>query len=341
LGVLSSGPTGAKHRRRPVIIIQLKGGDDMTQQLNRLLLAIDGSDMSSTVVDYAGAVFPKENTELVLYHVKSDIPESFWDIGKKPEFQARLSSIRSWSAEQQKTTDAFLEQARLSLMSAGFSDDAVTIKVQHKKSGVSRDILKEASGNYTAVVLGRTGISRLKDVILGSTAIRLIGKLLNTPLIVVGNTAPNGRVLIGYDGSAGAENAVRTVGRLALSPTVHVTVCHVIRTLGIYQIGPTPYAFPIDAAEWDEARRADIEPELNAAGKSLVKAGFSEKQVEVKTVVGESSRAAGLVQEANMGGYDTIAVGRRGITGLEDYFAGRVSKKVFQMAGQKTVWIVS
>lgn len=313
----------------------------MDKRLNRLLLAIDGSEMSTIVVNYAGAVFPKENTELVLYHVSTDIPDSFWDMGKRSEFQARLSSLRSWSAEQQKAIGIFLEKARAALVEAGFPRDAVTVKIQPKKSGISRDILKEASGDYTAVVLGRTGISRLKDVIVGSTAMRLIGKLTNTPLIVVGHAAVNGRVLIGYDGSPGAENAVRTVARLALSPTVLVTVCHVIRTLGIYQIGPTPYAFPIDESEWNEARRADIEPDLKTAAKSLVAAGFGPKQVEVKTVMGEASRAAGIVHEANTGGYDTIAVGRRGITGLEEFFAGRVSKKVFQMATQKTVWIVS
>jgi nucleotide-binding universal stress UspA family protein len=77
-----------------------------------------------------------------------------------------------------------------------------------------------------------------------------------------------------------------------------------------------------------------------ALGK-LEKIGFSRDRVTTKIVTGVASRAKAIVEEAKAGGYGTIVVGRRGLSRVEEFFMGRVSNKVIQLAKEMAVWVVS
>jgi nucleotide-binding universal stress UspA family protein len=73
----------------------------------------------------------------------------------------------------------------------------------------------------------------------------------------------------------------------------------------------------------------------------LEKAGVEGDRISTKIVTGAASRAKAIVEEAKNGGYGTIAVGRRGLSRVEECFMGRVSKKVIQLAQEMAVWVVS
>ena len=63
--------------------------------------------------------------------------------------------------------------------------------------------------------------------------------------------------------------------------------------------------------------------------------------MKTKLVTGARSRASGIIEEAEEGGYGTIVVGRRGMSGVEEFFMGSVSNKVLHLAKEMAVWIVS
>jgi nucleotide-binding universal stress UspA family protein len=46
------------------------------------------------------------------------------------------------------------------------------------------------------------------------------------------------------------------------------------------------------------------------------------------------------LEEARNNGYGTIVMGRRGISGVQEFFMGSVSSKVLQNATGMAVWIV-
>ena len=69
--------------------------------------------------------------------------------------------------------------------------------------------------------------------------------------------------------------------------------------------------------------------------------GIEGDRISTKIVTGVSSRAKAVVEEAKNGGYSTIVVGRRGLSRVEEFFMGRVSKKVMQLAQEMAVWVVS
>ena len=336
----------------------------------RILAAMDGSDQALNAIRYISGIFPPERTEVVLFHVNPDVPESFLDLekgdlGKDAVLHSTMANIISWSIQVKKEIDKFMERAHAILVEANFPPDAVKIKVQSRKVGIARDILKEsgmdiaggreipltesqysqevlpkeANENYDALIIGRTGMSKVHLVHIGSIANKLVGKTPHIPIAVVGGHPETGKVIIGFDGSEDAMRAVDCVGELMSSPQREAMVCHVIRPLNIH-LGIKKIFQPGEENRWAESKVKEIEPLLDEAAKRLVDVGFSPDRVHKEIQTGKKSRAKGIITRAAADGYGTIAIGRRGLTIVEEFFIGRVSTKVLHMAEEMAVWIV-
>jgi nucleotide-binding universal stress UspA family protein len=336
----------------------------------RILAAMDGSDQALNAVHYISGIFPPERTEVVLFHVNPDAPESFLDLekgdlGKDGVLHSTVENISSWSIHLKKEMDKFMERACSILVEANFPPDAVKIKVESRKVGIARDILKEsgidiaeghailltesqysqvvfpkeANEKYDALVIGRTGMSKVHLVHMGSIANKLVEKTQHIPIAVVGGHPETGKVIIAFDGSEDAMRAVDCVGELMSSAQREAMVSHVIRPLNIH-LGIKKIFQPGEEIRWAESKAKEIEPLLDEAAKRLVAAGFSPDRVRKEIQTGKKSRAKGIIARAAADGYGTIAVGRRGLTKDEEFYIGRVSTKVLHMADEMAVWIV-
>jgi len=82
-------------------------------------------------------------------------------------------------------------------------------------------------------------------------------------------------------------------------------------------------------------------PVFEDATNVLTEAGFKQNQITTKLISGVGSRAGTIVEEAKRKGCGTIAIGRRGVTTVEDFFMGRVSNKVINLARDMAVWVIN
>ncbi|HUU40909.1 MAG TPA: universal stress protein, partial [Desulfatiglandales bacterium] len=71
------------------------------------------------------------------------------------------------------------------LLKGGFKEENITVKAHPKKIGVARDIIKEANSGYDAIVLGRRGISGVKEFILGSVSQKVLHMARGVSVILV------------------------------------------------------------------------------------------------------------------------------------------------------------
>lgn len=315
----------------------------------RILVAVDGSEHALEAVRYVGKTLPPERAEIVMYHVITKVPESFWDMEQDPAFRYRLADIKAWENMQESLIREFFVKARQALREAGIPEQAVVEKVEERKTGIARDIIAEAGAGYDAVVLGRRGLSELKDLVLGSIAFKLLEKVCEIPVWIVGGKMQRGKVIVAMDTSEGAMHAVNHVASIVNgSPYFEVTLIHVVRGLDIFHqifekgIGETLQRDWIDRSEKElEETRKEIEPLFREARRRLVSAGMRPERIRDKVVKGRGSRAGTICDEAEQGAYDTIVVGRRGLSRVQEFFMGRVSNKVIQLAREKTVWVVS
>jgi len=293
-------------------------------------------------------ILPPDQMEIILFNVMTKIPESFWDLQKEPAFYHKIANIKAWEIQQEKIIKDFMESAGQLLVDAGFPKDSFSVNIHERQEGIARDIVIESRKNYSAVVLGRTGLSELKDLVLGSIANKLMERLTHVPIWIVGGSPQPGKLLISMDTSEWAMKAVDYVGSMLDGSESQVLLFHAVRGFDIFQRGHGKSFVPEHNKDWieraekelNEAGKA-IEPVFEEANQRLVGAGLSADKISNKVVTGVGSRAGAIVSEAQQGGFDTIVVGRRGLSRVQEFFMGRVSNKIIQMARKMAVWVVS
>ena len=90
----------------------------------------------------------------------------------------------------------------------------------------------------------------------------------------------------------------------------------------------------------EDAKREHVQTFINQARDALVMSGFSPKNVKVKIRKKKKGIAQDIMKEAKEGGYDTIVLGRRGLSGIKEFFMGSVSSKVVHSAEDMAVIVV-
>ena len=307
----------------------------------KILLAIDGYEQSMNAVRYAGAIFPSDQTEVVLYHVKVNLPESFMDLGKKSNDFYEEFPIKAWRVQQKKDVDRFMQTANEILLEDGFPAESIKTKVQAAEVGITRDILAESFQGFDAVVVGRNGINQLRDIVIGSVAAKLIEKTYHVPIIVVGGKPSPGKIIVAYDGSEKAEKAVDMVGSLLGRSNCSIKLCQAVRPLNLNLPEEKFIFLPKHESKWEVTIKKQITPSLKNAQKRLINAGLAPERLSYEILTGKLSRAGNIVEKAKKDDFGTIVIGRRGFTIVEEFTSGRVTRKVLDMSSKFAVWIIN
>ncbi|MFH1076784.1 MAG: universal stress protein [Pseudomonadota bacterium] len=307
------------------------------QKQKKILLSVDGSERAFDSVEYIGDMAPFRNMQVALYTVFSGIPVCYWDMEKQPKATTAIREVKEWEHNQRKIIREYIEKAGNALIDAGFSEKNISVNIHEREDGVARDIVKESQNNYCAVAIGRTGGSRLREIVLGSIALKLLEKMSFGPTLIVGGKKGfSEKALIALDGSEGAMRAVDFVGDMLSGSAFNISLLHIIR----WDIGFEGEAF-FTPQEHAEPHNPDVEMVFKDAIQRLVDKGIDSKDITTKIVSGVYSRAGAIVQEAAESGIGTIVVGRRGLSKVQEFFMGRVSNKVIQLAKKHAVWVVS
>ncbi|MFH1351543.1 MAG: universal stress protein [Pseudomonadota bacterium] len=307
----------------------------------KILLPVDGSGQSLEAVRYAAKVLSSKDLRIVLFHVMSEVPEIFYDLGKKRKPRQELINLEVWERRVKDLMDRFMSKARQLLIHAGVPDEGITIKIQDRKTGIARDIIAESAHDYEAVILGRTGVNKFEGFVIGGVANKLIEKLTHASLCVVGGRPKTGRILLSLDESESAMRAVNSIGKMMDSSKTKVTLFHVIRDFNIYQKRYEDLFSLTFEEEWIETGKNEMESLFKIYRTYLTKSGFTPGRITTKIMTGVKSRSEAILKEAIEGHYGAIMLGRRGMSKVQEFHMGRVSTKVIHLARNHAVWVVS
>jgi len=78
-----------------------------------------------------------------------------------------------------------LKKARELLLEAGFEEKNITTKLETRKKGVARDIIGQAKSGYDTIVLGRRGLSGIKEFFLGSVSQKVLNSAEGVSVLFV------------------------------------------------------------------------------------------------------------------------------------------------------------
>ena len=160
--------------------------------LHNVLIAVDGSRNSMRAVEYAGRVFaPNPEARLVLYHILPAISRMNLDKKEIKNIDARkverpdLAGLY-WRLEDEDKIGKFFAEATAVLVQAGVEPEQIKSKFSVKKGEIADAILEEVKlGHYETLVLGRRGISRVKEVFQGSVSTKVVRETCGCVVCVV------------------------------------------------------------------------------------------------------------------------------------------------------------
>lgn len=311
----------------------------MDNSKNRVLLVVDGSYQSLETVNYVSEVLPPGNSEVVMLHITSKVPEAFWDLDKDPVWRQKVDTVRSWVVQQENRINVFMEKACQIFSDAGFPDSAVKVDVRERKEGIARDIRTESHLGYVSVILGRRGLSTVPDLALGGVASKIVLRASDLAVWLVGGRPATEKIIVGIDSSDGSMSAVEHLARIVKGVSKQILLLHVVR-----KVPEMNGLNGLEARQLEEEREqraaSEIEPVFRKAFVKLQAAGVPPGEISTKVIVGATSRAGTILEEAISGGYGTIVVGRRGISTVEEFDMGRVSNKLVQTSKDRALWVV-
>ncbi|MCP4621916.1 MAG: universal stress protein [bacterium] len=275
----------------------------------KVLLAVDGSDQALEAVRYIGTVVAPDRTDVVLFSVGIGFPDVFHDMDNNPLYRSKKPKVMGWLADHQLVIGEFKEKALKILAFAGFPEDAIDVKTQTKKAGILKDIIQESYQNYSAIVVGRTGVSRLKDLILGSMCHKLAEKIKHIPTVIVAGMPTSRKILVALDESIEAMRGVSCIGALAGAGDLEISLCHCLKPPVMSQFtseGPDKAEAEQD---WREYHANRFKPYMDEATQRLVDAGINAKQISHDYIFVRINTIQEVIDTAHDGKFGTICSG--------------------------------
>ena len=309
---------------------------------HRILLPLDGSEPSYRAVRYVCRMIRPTKVRITLLHIFQGLPDPVWDLETNPYARRARWQADAWRNTRRQSVEETINRAVDDLTTAGFPDDAIAIENCEMNHGVARDIASEAGRGYHAVIMSRRGAGVLRGLILGSVANKLLGRLSNMPICLVGSKPANLKTILAIDGSPGSLKAAALFGQLHRPQGHHVALFHAVRESSLPKSSRADKSTLNESLDdWVEDHMRGIRPQLVSIREKLESQDFDQDLIHIETAVSVKSRAGAIIEMARDGRYGSIVVGRRGISEVTEHTLGRVSDRVMQLGKGYTVWIVS
>ena len=152
----------------------------------KILIALDDSENALRAVEYVAANF-QNHASITLFSVLSDTA-SLCDMNSPeltPLFKSQQSSFCQLEDKKRSLVNEACQKGKDILREAGWDPAYVSIKVGPKRKGVARDIILEASQGYDLVVIGKHGVSGIRDFFLGSVSQKVLQLAKDISVLIV------------------------------------------------------------------------------------------------------------------------------------------------------------
>jgi nucleotide-binding universal stress UspA family protein len=140
-----------------------------------ILIAFDDSENSMRAAGFVAGAFAPEN-RVTLFHVLQDTA-ALCEMNSPELSSYFLSQQTAFCAlEDQKKilVDEAMQKAKAVFVEAGFNASDIRLKIEPRKIGVAGDIVDEAKSGYSIIVVGRRGLSGIREFIMGSVSQKIL-----------------------------------------------------------------------------------------------------------------------------------------------------------------------
>ncbi len=307
----------------------------------KLLVTVDGSVYSANTLRYLSRLF--QDLDEVFFHLLCVVPCTISAAGRDwLDDLDLLSSLSPGSRKQYAAAKRYMNEAVLQLGRRGIEPQQVTTQIQLARTGVANDILALASqGLYDALIIGRRGLTRLEEMVMGSVSDQILKKCNNLPVWVVDGQVNSRKFLLPVDGSFHSLKAADHLGFiLKHNPYAEVTLFHSRAMFSRKQTPDPEQCRQLFGNACDFLLDNRPDSHFHGPEQLLLNSGFPADRIHRLTTDKGVHPSRQIIRQALIDGFGTIVMGRR--SGKEKKgFLGSVSAKVMAMAEDVSVWIVS
>ena len=309
--------------------------------LKKILIAVDGSPYSTNSLRYLGQLFqqlPDINFHLLAIVPASSLGSAARDWLTEAELLNTVSpATRKLLAAQKK----YMLQATDTLRRLGLAEEQIHTSVRLSQRSVADDIIHEArQGKYDALLIGRRGIGKLEEIIMGSVSATILEKCHDVPLWIIDGQVNSCKFLVPVDGTS---HSLKAIDHLAFiltdNPCAEVTLFYSKALLGSHpRIKPEDF-YAVWGKAWCEENLRRPDSLFHAPQQLLLDGGFpAERIFWLETSMGiDPSRQ--ILRQALIDDFGTIVMARRGEKIKKGIFRG-VSDRVLLMAEEVAIWII-
>ncbi|MFH1216961.1 MAG: universal stress protein [Pseudomonadota bacterium] len=223
----------------------------------------------------------------------------------------------------------------------GVDEKRVTSTVKATTAPVAAEIIHFArQGLYDALVIGRRGLSKIQELIMGSVSLQVLEKCTDVPVWIIDGAVDSHSFFVPVDGTPSSLKALDHLAFILKDhPRAEITLFNsqAFFTKNI-EVDPQ-VCYDHWGKEWCETHFQHPDSLFHAPRQMLVDAGFPPERIhDLQTSKGlYPSRQ--IVRQALMDNFGTIVMGRsEGLFKKEKYKG--VTDRVVAMAVETAVWIV-
>ncbi|MFH1453553.1 MAG: universal stress protein [Armatimonadota bacterium] len=285
----------------------------------KILFATDGSKYSEIAARFLKTLHLTDNSEIFIVTVLEDfLPANYSDL--YPNVMSVIDEVR---VEAVNIGEKILERT------GRFFNGSLKAKIT-KKTYVghpAREIIAAAEEfNADLVVTGSAGRTGIEELLLGGVSQKVLKYSKKAVLITKKSFKKLNKILFATDGSADAQKALKWMVSHKLPPSTKVHVLSVVPRIenSILEESYVP------------REKIDLITKTHKEASSIVVEN-SERELKkyfskVTTEVLEGEPSNEILIASKEGGYDLIVMGATGVSGIEGFLLGSVSRKVAKLS---------
>lgn len=153
----------------------------------KILIALDGSEDTSKIIKYVSDII-HDDDEVTLYSVVPMISAAcdMTDPSLTFFFNENKAAFCALEDEKKKLLKKTMEDIRATLLKAGILKETIHIKIETQEKNIAIQILDKAKdGHFQTIVIGKRGLSRIKELIMGSVSHKVVQLAREITVIVI------------------------------------------------------------------------------------------------------------------------------------------------------------
>lgn len=304
----------------------------------KILITVDGSIHSNNALAYAADLY-KSGSEVsyTLLNIQPMVSQYLLD-DARTDMEARVA-LDKLIQRHLESSEELLLACKQRLCDLGIAPDRITTASRKRLPGQARSIIEFANqDHYSALVIGRRGLTRMQKIFMGSTSAKIMDHAGGIPLWIIDGNIKLSNALVALDAS---DHSMHIIDYLAMTigdvPGVDLCFFHVQQApedalLIDEEVNPS-LARIIQRSE--EKWTNQFWPE---AVKRLTAGGIHPDRIKLVTLQRKGRVAKAILEQIETGNFDTVILGRSG-SGQSFYF-GRVSRYVAERLTDRAVWLI-